>query len=397
MISKENLLSIVSQSEEKTIGFRRHLHKNPELSFCEENTMKYICSQLDEMNIEYKSGIAGTGVVAVIRGEKHNDNPKTLLIRADMDALPIYEKSEKDYISQKQGVMHACGHDGHTAILLSVCEVLKRLKSEFSGCIKFVFQPGEETSGGAKPMIDAGIMDNPKVDACLALHVDPDIDTGKVRVKPGPLYASPDNFKIIINGKGGHGAEPEKCINPINIGAEIINRLNKITETEINSGEKAIVTVCSMYSGSASNIIPTSAEIIGTARSYTNEIRAFLKSRIGEISQEICRKSGATCEYEFEELYPPLINDESLSCKIKDTLYKYNNIISCIYGGEATMTGEDFAYFSQIVPGVMLKLGCRCEEKGLTYPLHHESFDIDENCLKIGVFTFVAVALDFLN
>lgn len=397
MNNKEKILEIVSGTEKNAIDIRRHIHKNPELSFCENNTMKYICSKLDEINVEYKANVAGTGVVAHVWGEKSSDAAKTLLIRTDIDALPILEKSDKEYVSQNPGVMHACGHDGHTAILLSVCKAINNSKKDFSGCVKFVFQPGEETSGGAKPMIDEGILENPKVDACIALHMDPDIDTGSIRIKSGPLYASPDDFKIIVRGKGGHGAEPDKCINPITVGAHIVNELNTLVEREVNSAERAVVTVCSIHSGSASNIIPASAEIVGTARSLTNEMRDFLKLRIGEIAQTISKSYGAQCDYEYTELYPPLINDDTLARKLYDVALNYNDKVNCIFGGEATMAGEDFSYFSQDVPGVLFKLGCRCEDKGITYPLHHESFDIDEDCLKYGILMLSAFAIDYLN
>ncbi len=397
MDNKHKILSIVSEIEEKTIEVRRHLHKYPELSFCENETMKYICSRLDNMDIDYASEIAGTGVVATIKGEKKSCAPKTLLIRADIDALPITEKSDKEYASNNPGVMHACGHDCHTAILLSVCDIVNRLKSEFSGYVKCIFQPAEETTGGAKPMIDDGVLKNPDVDACIALHIDTDIQTGTIRVKSGPMYASPDNFKIDIIGKGGHGAEPEKCINPIIISADIIKELNTMMHNDIPKGDKAVVTVCSIHAGSASNIIPSSVEIVGTARSLTNEMRLFLKNRIREIVNEKCLLYNGEYKYEFTELYPPMINSESIAQRLCAVASNYSDIIDCIYGGEPTMAGEDFAYFTQNVPGVMFKLGCRNEEKGTIYPLHHESFDVDEECLKHGVTLLSAFALDYLK
>lgn len=397
MSNKENILKIVDNIKDETINIRRHLHKYPELSFCEKKTMEYICSVLDKNGIEFTSCVAGTGVVAVIKGENYSQEPKTLLIRADIDALPVDEKTNKEYSSVNSGAMHACGHDCHTAILLSVCKVINKLKSEFSGFVKFVFQPGEETTGGAKPMIDEGVLATPDVDACIALHVDTDIPTGTIRVKSGPMYASPDDFKIKVIGKGGHGAEPEKCINPILIIADIVKRINDMMQNEITNNEKAVVSVCSVHAGTASNVIPSCAEIIGTARSLTNEMRAFLKSRIGEIGNEVCSLYGAECEYEFTELYPPMINDENIANRLRDIARLYTEEIECIEGGEPTMAGEDFAYFTQSVPGVMFKLGCRNEYKNTIYPLHHELFDVDEECLKYGTVLLSAFALDYLN
>ena len=397
MINKKSILDVVEKTKDETIEIRRHFHKHPELSFCEKNTMEFICSVLDKNGIEYKSHIAGTGVVAIVKGEKESREPKTLLIRADIDALPVDEKNTTEYTSLNPGVMHACGHDCHTAILLSVCKVINKLKGEFPGFVKFVFQPGEETSGGAKPMIDEGVLLNPDVDACIALHVDTDIPTGSIRVKSGPMYASPDDFKINVIGKGGHGAEPEKSINPILVCTDIVKKLSEITQNQIKSNEKAVVTVCSIHAGTTSNVIPSNAEIVGTARSLTNEMRAFLKCRIGEIVNEVCDLYGAKYEYEFTELYPPLINDKTIVEELCDVAALYSGEIECMYGGEPTMAGEDFSYFTQSVPGAIFKLGCRNENKNAIYPLHHNLFDVDEDCLKYGCILLSSFALDYLN
>lgn len=381
------------------VQHRRFIHSHPELSFNEYVTASYICKILDSLNVSYTSNIAGTGICAVIRGEARisANKSKTLLFRADMDALPITEISDKEYRSQNVGIMHACGHDAHTAILLGICEVLNDSKDKFNGCVKLVFQPGEETSGGAKPMIDSGILENPKVDACVALHVDPEIDAGKIRIKSGSLYASPDDFKITVHGKGGHGAEPEKCVDPIMISAEIIHALMNLVSREIDPFDNAVITVGSIHGGTASNIIPDTVEMTGTARSLTNEVRKYLKRRIGEVANGICAAYNAECDYEFTELFPPLINDTKLS----ETLYKSAceslGADNCIMGGKSTMAGEDFAYFSQERPSVLVKLGCRNEKLGITAPIHHSSFDIDESCLKTGIALFSQFVLDYLG
>lgn len=398
MIDQNDFLSeIISRIEPRIIAARRHIHKNPELSFNEYNTMNYICKFLDEIDVDYKSGIAGTGVVATIKGTKPSNKSLTLLLRADMDALPIMETTDKPYASVNKGVMHACGHDAHTAILLGVCEILNMIKDKFSGYVKIVFQPGEETTGGAKPLIDAGVLDNPNVDACLALHMDPDLNVGTIRIKPGSLYASPDDFKITIKGRGGHGAEPQNCIDPIHISAHIINALMTIVSREINPFDEAVISIGTINSGTASNIIPETAEITGTARSLNNDVRETLKKRIGEISNSICNTFGAECDYEFIELFPPLINDEQLSNKLYSSACNVLGDKNCILGGSATMAGEDFSYFTQKVPSVLFKLGCRNEEKGIVNPLHSSRFDIDEASLKCGVSVFLGFVLDYLN
>lgn len=378
---------------------RRYIHMHPELSFREYNTSSFIQKKLDEMGIKYVSGIAENGICAYIYGNKNieSESMKSILIRADMDALPIDEVSDKPYKSQNKNVMHACGHDAHVAVLLGVCKVLNNFKDKFGGVVKAVFQPGEETSGGALPMIEEGVLENPHTDVCVALHCDSDLDCGTIRVKPGSLYASPDDFRITVKGKGGHGAEPHNCIDPIMISASIIQALNNLISRETDPFDNAVISVGSIHGGSATNIIPDSVEIQGTARSLTNEVRGFLKKRIGETAEGICKTFGAECEYEYTELFPPLINDEKLAENVYDSACRSLGKDKCVWGGAPTMAGEDFSYFSQNRPAVLFKLGCRNKSLGIVSPIHHSSFDIDENCLKTGVKVFVGFVLDYLN
>lgn len=399
MSIKVNISEEVGKLENELKENRRYIHMHPELSFKECNTARFIQKKLDEMGVSYKADIAGNGICAVIYGSGGSDTvcSKSMLIRADMDALPIDEVSDKPYKSQVKNVMHACGHDAHTAVLLGVCKVLNNLKDCFGGVVKAVFQPGEETSGGALPMIEEGVLENPHADICLALHCDSDLNCGTIRIKPGSLYASPDDFKIIVKGKGGHGAEPHKCIDPIIISAEIIQGLNNLISRETDPFDNAVISIGSIHGGSATNIIPDSVEIRGTARSLTNEIRGFLKKRIGEIANGICKAYGAACEYEYTELFPPLINNIELSEIVYKSACGILGKDKCIWGGSSTMAGEDFAYFSQSRPSVLFKLGCRSEKLGIVHPIHHSSFDIDEDCLKTGVKVFTAVALDYLG
>lgn len=378
---------------------RRYIHMHPELSFREYNTSSFIQKKLDEMGIKYVSGIAENGICAYIYGNKNIESKsmKSILIRADMDALPIDEVSDKPYKSQNKNVMHACGHDAHVAVLLGVCKVLNNFKDKFGGVVKAVFQPGEETSGGALPMIEEGVLENPHTDVCVALHCDSDLDCGTIRVKPGSLYASPDDFRITVKGKGGHGAEPHNCIDPITISASIIQALNNLISRETDPFDNAVISVGSIHGGSATNIIPDSVEIQGTARSLTNEVRGFLKKRIGETAEGICKTFGAECEYEYTELFPPLINDEKLAEDVYDSACRSIGKDKCVWGGAPTMAGEDFSYFSQNRPSVLFKLGCRNKSLGIVSLIHHSSFDIDENCLKTGVKVFVGFVLDYLN
>lgn len=388
------ILSMAKAMEPQLIQDRRYLHQNPELSFEEKNTMRYICKRLDKLGISYQSGIAVTGVLAEVRGK---DQGKCLLIRADMDALPLEEKSETSYCSTKPGVMHACGHDVHMAILLSACELINKLRDRFSGTVKFVFQPGEETTGGAKPMIDAGILENPKVDTCIALHVDTDLPSGSIRIKSGSAYASPDDFYITVKGKGGHGAEPQNAIDPILIAAQIVTQLQSIVSRNIDPFASAVITIGSIHAGNATNVIPDTAKLAGTARSLDNATRTFLEKKIETIVQTVCASFGAEYEYEFQKLFPPLINNECISELIAESAVRCLGEENCIKGGLPTMAGEDFAYFSQEVPSALFKLGCRNEAKGITAPIHNSLFDVDEEAMKYGLAIFADFALHFLK
>ncbi len=386
--------SVIESLQSQMIADRREIHKNPELSFQEFQTMEYICARLERLGISYRKGIAGTGVLAEIQGKKSG---KCLLIRADMDALALEEKKETPYCSQNNGVMHACGHDAHIAILLNTCEALFRLKEHWCGTVKFAFQPGEETTGGAEPMIQDGILENPHVDACIALHMDTDLNTGTMRVKEGAMYASPDDFAITVKGKGGHGAEPQNAIDPIVIAAQIITQIQTIVSRLVDPFEEAVVTIGSIHAGHATNIIPDSAELLGTARAFSNEMRSKLSNTIQSIVKNTCAAFGADYEYRFIKLFPPLVNHEAIAKGIYESAVRCLGEENCIWGGRATMAGEDFAYFSQAVPSALFKLGCRNESLGITAPLHNPYFDIDEDSLKYGVQIFTDFALNYLG
>lgn len=385
----KNILLMAKKMESSCIADRQYLHRHPELSFQEENTMHYICKRLDALKIPYKNQIAGTGILAEVKGK---GDGKCLLIRADMDALPLREQTDLPYASQNENVMHACGHDVHTAILLSTCELLNQCKDEFLGTVKFAFQPGEETSGGAKPMIDAGVLQNPAVDACIALHVDTDIPVGTVRIKEGTLYASPDDFYITLKGKGAHGAEPQNAIEVTEIAAEIIPKLHALRDEE-----NGIVSVCSVHAGSATNVIPDTLTMCGTARSLNREARVYLENAIHQIVRDVCLKFHAEYTYRFEKLFPPLVNHPQIAELLKQSATACLEESNCIWGGKPTMAGEDFAYFSQAVPSALMKLGCRNEEKGIVAPIHSPYFNIDESAMKNGVAIFADFALRFLK
>lgn len=383
-----DILSMANAMENIMIKDRRYLHEHPELSFEEFETMDYICKRLTEQHIPFQSGIVGTGVLAEVKGKGEG---RCILIRADMDALPIQEKNELDFASKKPSVMHACGHDAHTAILLSACCLLNTMKENFCGTVKFAFQPGEETRGGAKPMIDAGILENPRVDACIALHVDTDIPVGKIKIQSGPVYASPDDFFITIHGKGGHGAEPQSAIDPILIASKIIVALN-----EMPKPNRSVVTACSVHGGDATNVIPDTTVISGTARSLDHETRVYLETEIENIVKKIASAHGASYSYVFDKLFPPLINSADIASMIEESANYLLGEENCITEGFPTMAGEDFSYFAMERPSAIFKLGCRNEAKGIIAPIHNSRFNIDEAALKYGLAVFVKTVLRFL-
>lgn len=378
------------------IKIRHTLHENPELSFKEFGTAQLIMSKLDELGLSYTSGIAGTGILANIHGEKPSTHPKTVLIRADMDALPVCENTGLEFSSKRSGVMHACGHDVHTSVLLCCAEVLSNLRSEFSGCVKLMFQPGEETSGGAKPMIDAGILENPKVDTCIALHVEPSLRVGEARFKAGAAYSSPDEFEITITGKGGHGAQPHLCVDPICIASEVITSLQTIVSRKLDPFAPAAVSVCRISGGRANNVIPDTVFLGGTARSFSPETRDMLESGIDSVVRSVCARCGAEYSYRFDRLFPPLINDEETIRRLKASAEKYlgGNII---FGGDPTTAGEDFAYLTESVDrSALFWLGCT-EAGEEEHPLHSDKLKVSDNCIEYGAETFIDYTLHFLS
>ncbi len=390
---KEQVKSVLSE----VISIRHTLHENPELSFMEYNTSKLICKKLDELGIKYTSEIAGTGVLAEIFGTKKTNNDlKTVLIRADMDALPVSENTGLEFSSKCDNIMHSCGHDVHTSILLCCAIVLNNLKHEFSGCVKFMFQPGEETSGGAEPMINAGILENPKVDTCIALHVEPSLNVGEARFKSGAAYSSPDEFEIKIKGKGGHGALPHLCIDPIVIAAEIITALQTITSRMIDPFEPAVVSVCAINSGSAYNVIPDTVTLGGTARSFSLEIRDRLDREIENTVKSVCELYGAEYEYKFDRLFPPLINDEDTILHLKSSAEKYL-AGSIVYGGNPTTAGEDFAYLPLNVKNSALFWLGSTEAGQDVNPLHSDKLIVSDKCIEFGAEIFIDYTLNFLN
>ncbi len=389
----DKIKKILTDILPETIDLRHKIHMRPELSFQEHETSALVCSFLDKYGIEYRSGIAGTGVLVIIKGEKKGSG-KTLLIRADMDALPVCEKSGCGFASERDGVMHACGHDVHTSVLLCCAAALSKMRENFSGTVKLMFQPGEETTGGAEPMIKAGILEDPKVDSCVALHVEPSMKVGTAGFKTGPFYACPDEFDIVIKGRGGHAATPQKCADPIIAAAQLITAIESLPTRLISPLDPAAVSVCMVNGGSAYNVIPDSVRIGGSVRVFSEPDREAIENAIGAAASSICSIYGAECEYEYRRLFLPLINDKNTTELLKRSAEKYLETVEL---SEPTMAGEDFSYLTDAVnSSALFWLGCT-EDDHEGAPLHSERFFASDKCIEYGAEIFCDYAINFLN
>jgi amidohydrolase len=381
----------------KILEVRRHLHKHPELSFQEFKTSEYIQKHLKEAGIEFTTGHVKTGIIALIKGR--NPGKKTILLRGDMDALPIEEKNTAEYCSQNKGVMHACGHDVHSASILGAAIILNELKNEFEGTVKIVFQPGEEVlPGGASLMIKEGLLEDPKVDKAIALHVFPTMEAGKVGFRKGMYMASTDELYLTVNGKGGHAAMTAEYVNPLLIASEIILEVNKkfMSEGSLKGtkGENipTVVAFGKIEGKGATNVIPDKVEIQGTVRTMNEEWRASLHQQLNEIVKQISAKYKIDSVLRIEKGYPFLVNDEKVteSCihSAKEFLGEKN-----VEELALRMTAEDFAFVTQKVPSCFFRLGTGNKAKGITSGVHTATFDIDESALEhsMGLMAYLAI------
>ena len=381
--------------KEELKEIRRTLHQYPELGFEETNTSRYIKEFLIKEGIEFKE-FAKTGVCGIINGTKEG-NKKVIALRADIDGLPMQDKKSCQYASKVKGKMHACGHDGHTTILLGVAKILNKYKAEFSGTVKLIFEPAEETTGGAKVMIEEGILKNPDVDMVYGLHMEETIDTGTIMVKRDTVNAASNPFKIVVKGKGAHGAYPAAAVDPIVASSQIIMALQTIVSREINPSNSAVVTVGSIHGGTASNIIPDEVEIGGIIRTITKEDREHSVKRVKEIAEGIARTLRTECQIEIEESYPCLINNANLVEMLRENAAKVIGIENVLEQKNPKMGVESFAYFANEVPSVFYFLGCRNIEKGIIHPAHSSLFDIDEESLPIGIAIGCEFIVDYLT
>jgi amidohydrolase len=409
--SKDKISQAADKIESKVIAWRRDFHEHPELGNNEKRTAEIVAKHLQSLGIEVKTGVAKTGVVGVLKGGKPGP---VVALRADMDALPVTERGDlpfkstvkSQYNGQEVGVMHACGHDSHTAILMGVAEILAGMKAELKGTVKFIFQPAEEgpppgEEGGAKVMVKEGVLDNPRVDVIFGLHIWAQTEAGQITYKPGGMMAGANDMKITIKGRQAHGASPWASIDPIVVSAQIVNSLQTIVSRSLNVTENAaVVTIGSIHSGVRSNIIPEQAEMLGTMRYLSASDGKLIEERIRQIVTKTAEANGATAEIKlpYSSLYPVTFNDVSLTEKMVPSLNRIagaNNVkvIPPITGA------EDFSFFQEKVPGLFFFLGGMPKDKDpKTAPSHHTpDFFIDESAFKLGVKALTGLTVDYME
>ncbi len=379
---KHRIQQLAASISEEVIGYRRHIHANPELSFEEYNTCKYVSDLLTSFGVKHEVGIAGTGVVALIEGK--NPASKVVALRADMDALPIEEKNDVPYKSTNIGVMHACGHDVHTSSLLGTAKILSQITDQFEGTIKLIFQPGEEKfPGGASLMIKEGVLQNPSPANIIGQHVMALIPAGKVGFREGMYMASADEIYITVKGKGGHAAMPDKNVDPILIASHIIVALQQVISRNCDPRIPAVLSFGKITGMGATNVIPDEVNIEGTFRTLNEEWRAEAKKRIRKMAEGIAESMGATCEIDIKDGYPFLQNAPALAKRMKEAAVEFlgeENVVDL----DLWMAAEDFAYYSQEIDACFYRLGIRNEERGITSGVHTPTFDIDEKALQTG-------------
>lgn len=388
--------TVNTHRQKELVQYRRTIHSNPELMFQEKDTSALVVSHLQKEGFSFESGIAETGVVCLVDSGLPG---KTLLVRADMDALPIHEENITEYSSRKKGVMHACGHDAHTAILMGLASDLKQdLKAVIpKGRVLLVFQPAEEGGGGADRMVESGILEKYKVDAALALHVWNHVDIGKVGVVDGTMMASVDEFRITVKGKSGHGALPQHTVDPVTVSAYIITALQTIVSRNIDPLDSCVVTVGSLHSGDAFNAIPDEARMIGTVRTYSKEVYDKVPDILKRIVTRTAESFGASAEVEYIRVNQPTINTPAMADIVRKASKAVLGDDSVTEKEVRTMGGEDFSAFLAKVPGCYFFIGSRNEAKGFTCSHHNSKFDFDEDALSIGLAVMKEAVRIFLS
>lgn len=388
-----NFLNEANKIKSELIDLRRDFHSHPELDYELFRTNEKIREFLKGEGIEFRV-TAKTGICAIIRGAK---NGKTVALRADMDALPIKDEKKCEYSSKNSGKMHACGHDVHTTILLGVAKILNGIKGEITGNVKLLFEPAEETTGGARLMIADGVLDNPNVDAVVGLHVNEAINVGQIGIKEGVVHAASNPFTIKIKGRGGHGAHPDTTIDPIVIACNLVNTLQTIISRELSPTDPGVITIGYIHGGTAQNIIPEEVTLGGIIRTMKTQQREYVKKRLTEITEGIVSSMRGSCTIEIEESYPCLYNDDNIIKMVKTSAENVIGKEKINILQSPNMGVESFAYFSLERPSAFYFLGCRNEKKGIINPAHGSLFDVDEDCIPIGIAIQCESTIDILK
>lgn len=384
MSTSANFINFQTEAEalhEQLIAWRRDFHMHPELGFQEHRSAAIVAEYLRELGYDVQTGIAHTGVVGLLEGEK--DGP-VVMARFDMDALPVTELNEVDYVSRNPGLMHACGHDAHMAMGLGVAELLAKYRDQITGTLKLVFQPGEEGMNGAEVMVKEGVMENPRPDVVLATHVWIEKPVGTIAVTSGAVMAAAEKWTCVVRGEGGHGALPHQAVDPIVAASHIVTTLQTIVSRDVSPLATAVVTVGSIEGGDAFNVIPEKVEMSGTIRTYDPEVRETVLRRVREVVEGVAAACGTEVELEFSYLTPALVNDPQVSKVVRsvaETVVGPENVSA----DDRTMGSEDASFFLQEAPGCYFFLGAANAERGLTAPHHNPRFDFDEDALPLGV------------
>ena len=384
----------VDQIYEDVVALRRHLHMHPELSQQEEQTMAFVSDYLTGLNIPHQTNVGGHGIVAIIGDPKASF---AVAIRADMDALPVLEQTGLPYASQNPGVMHACGHDVHTAILMGTARVLKGMENELPGAVKLFFQPAEEKGGGAKPMIEAGCLQDPPVKRVMGLHVDPAAPVGKVTFFNGPRSASSTTLHITINGRSCHGAQPQTGADAILAGAHVVTALQQVVSRSVAPTCPVVLTIGQFNGGTRHNIVAGKVEMSGTLRTLDLAVRDLVKERIHQVAEDTAVMYGATAEVEIHDGYLPVITDLAATQRMMEVAKEALGAENVILAKEPVMTAEDFCFFLDEVPGTFFDLGTTAPDCAWPQTLHNDRFAPDESCIKTGILLEVLGALAFLK
>ena len=378
-----DIKQLTRQHKAEVVAVRRHLHQHPELSFQERETAHYVAERLKSFGIAPQEGVANTGLVALIEGQ--NPGKKTVALRADMDALPIREANEVEYRSQREGVMHACGHDAHTASLLGTAQVLQQLRDRFEGTVKLIFQPGEERiPGGASLMIKAGVLENPRPHHMFGQHVQPFIPAGKVGFREGMYMASADELYVTVHGRGGHAAMPDRNVDPVLIASHIIVALQQIVSRQADPKMPTVLSFGRVIAEGATNVIPNEVQFEGTFRTMNEAWRATAHQRMKKLAESIAEGMGGSCDFEIRRGYPFLKNSPELTRRARQYAVDFlgnENVVEL----DLWMAAEDFAYYTQEVDACFYRLGTGNEARGITSSVHTPTFDIDEDALETGV------------